>query len=128
MTIRSGSTIDPNTSRPHRELKSPAAGVLGTGAALANGTAISVVIPIAGAAVFFARFKASVAGTLSCAFLRPDGTTAYTTGNPTDVAVLANTEARLTIDTLYGESQLKITFTPSAGPGTVTFLDVGQLP
>jgi hypothetical protein len=52
--------------------------------------------------------------------------TIYATGNPTQVAVVANTEAQITF-TLKGEGRIIIKFTGGA-TGAVTFCDVAMLP
>lgn len=114
-------------ARDHRTV----GGTLADGVALATGVAVSALIPLAGSSRFRIRIKASAAGTLSSAFVRPgttgfDAASLYTTGNPTDVAVVANTETKLEISEHYGEALLLLTYTPS-GNGTLTFCDVCEL-
>lgn len=110
---------DPRRALPHRSLldaNDP------TAATLASGVAKSWVVPIAGSPRARLKWLSTCAGTLAFALLRPDGRTAYTTGNPANVVITAGTEADAIIDPLYGEGRLRITFTPSAN-GTVTYID-----
>jgi hypothetical protein len=117
-------------ARPPRRL----IGALKAGATCANATAIAEYVAIPNKGDVRARIKATVGGTLSMHYMGPDvdvaaGTgTEYTTGNPTDVTVTANTEAM--IDTgkdtdahPIGEGYVKVIYTPS-GSGTITFCDV----
>lgn len=113
---------DAREVRYHKSL----GGVFADGAAFLAATDISIVVPVAGEARWRVRFKASQAGTLKAAYLRTDGTTAYTTGNPADVTIAANVENKIEDATVYGESLLKITFTPGATPGTVTYADISH--
>lgn len=110
--------------RPARRLT----GNLAVGAATANTVAISEDVPIAGAAKVKARIKVTNTGTLDMTFgfYNPAGVfTAYTTGNPTQVAVSANTEAQISSDT-YGEDYVRVTFTGTA-TGAITYCDVSQV-
>lgn len=117
----------------------PFTGALAAGASLASGTSVSEVVCVAGCARIKVRLQASLGGTLSLAFVRPigsDGTiggdgeidvsklTAYTSGNPTDVTVTADTEAEIHAD-IYGESYALVTYTYTATSGkSITFCDV----
>jgi hypothetical protein len=59
-------------------------------------------------------------------FVRPDGKTKYTAGNPTNVTVTANTETLIDSNTVYGEGWALLEFTAS-GSGSITMLDVMAL-
>lgn len=106
-------------------------GDLAVGASLSNGVVVDEIVPIAGSARLRVRFKASAAGALDVVLMGPntntdtEGGTQYSTGNPTQVAVSANTEAKIDVD-LYGESWALIKYTPS-GSGTITYVDVSQV-
>jgi hypothetical protein len=126
MSTRPG-VADPTAVRLHREVPGTA-GHFGTGSALANATPVSVDISTAGASEVTVWLKATVGGTLSAAALRPDKSSTYAYNKPTDVPVTANTEAVIQFTSLHGEHAVRVTFTPSAGPGTVTFLDTAQFP
>lgn len=110
---------NPLDGRPYGSV----AGALADGAAVASGIAVSVLVATAGLARFRIRFQASVAGTLAFTFCRADtANTAYSTGNPDDVDVTADTEAVLEVETHYGEGIGRVTFTPD-DDGTVTYCD-----
>lgn len=93
------------------------------GATCANGVELLARFPIAGASAARVRFKATAAGSLRFYFVRPDGTTKYTAGNPTVVAVTADAETFIDTNAIYGEAWAYASFLPS-GAGTVTFVDV----
>jgi hypothetical protein len=99
---------------------------LAVAASLSNGVAVDEYVAVSGSARVRARIKATAAGALDMTFgyFKDDAFTAYTTGNPTQVAVSANTEAKIESDT-YGEAYVRIRYTPSAN-GAVTFADVCQ--
>lgn len=100
---------------------------LAPGAAFDAITPIAQVIQVAGASTHRVRAKlASAGGTLSFAFLRPDGATPYGAGNPSDLVLVAGTEDFCDID-VAGEENLRITLT-GGGVGTVGFIDVMQAP
>lgn len=102
------------------------------GAALADGASVTSGVPAVeifatgGAKVASVRFRATVAGTLALAYLRPRGPNealvAYTASQPADTAITANTEAVVSL-TPNGLSLLRATFTPSA-TGAITHCDV----
>jgi len=110
-------------------------GALKAGAACVNATAISEYVAIPNKGDIRVRLKASVGGTLSLHYMGPDldiergvAGTEYTTANPADVTVTANTEAVIDTGTgtdthPMGEGYCKVIFTPS-GSGTITFCDV----
>jgi|SRR6185312_3908722 len=117
-------------ARPPRRL----IGALKAGAVCVASTAMSEYVAIPNKGDVRVRIKASVGGTISLHYMGPDvdvtaGTgTEYSTGNPADVTVTADTEAM--VDTgkdtdahPMGEGYVKITYTPS-GSGTITFCDV----
>lgn len=97
----------------------------GDSIALTNGVPYICSVPSGGVVRIRARIKATVAGTLSAAFLRPDGSTAYEQNNPADVAVTGGTETLMDISH-YGESRLQLTFLPGAN-GTLNYLDVSTV-
>ena len=102
----SGARVPPDQSRPSYRLK----GQLAAGAATSNGGILYELIPVRGSARVRVRIKtASNGGTLDLFFVGPDFNqqqaedgvaygsltgTIYTTGNPTQVAVTAGTEAK----------------------------------
>ncbi len=113
------------------------------GATIAQDSTIREAIAFTSAQNGRIRFKSSVAGTLSGKWLRPglmqrnaasfddddDLSTAAvaTTGNPTDVAVAADTEALMDVS-CAGEAWLLLEFVePDVGAGTVTYCNVAQL-
>ena len=117
---------------------------LGVGVATANGQVNYEVIPIFGAATVTARLKVSGnGGTLDMFSVGPDfnpeqgavDNTAYgslvgtihTSGNPSQVAVTAGTEAIITW-TGKGEGYLIIKYTGAVGAGAITYCDVSQHP
>jgi hypothetical protein len=97
-------------------------GALADNAEVSNGVAAVVNVATGGAQKAYIRLKSSAAGDLDAALLRPDGQTAYTTGAPTTVPVLANTEVEMEVD-VNGVGEIKVTFTPS-GDGVVSYCDV----
>lgn len=126
---------NPHEIRPHRFLEdgdTTIGGSAGNGTGLASGRSVTnateykTLVPIAGARFFRGRLKATVAGTLRAFLLLADGVTRAATGNPADVPVTANTEAKIDIDDLHGEGFLELSFTPSA-TGTLNYADVCQL-
>jgi hypothetical protein len=117
---------------------------LGVGVATANGQINYEVIPIFGAASVSVRLKvATNGGTLDLFSVGPDFNpeqgaidntafgslvgTIHTTGNPSQVAVTAGTEAIITW-TGKGEGYLIIKYTGAVGAGTITYCDVAQHP
>ena len=120
----------------------PFTGALAAGASLASGTSVSEVVCVAGCARVRVHLKASLGGTLSLAFVRPiasdgaiDGNgnvdaskvTAYTSGNPTDVTVTADTGAEIHAD-IYGESYALVTYTYTATASkSITYADVSAV-
>lgn len=93
------------------------------GTAMANGVAQTFVVPVHGLRYVTIRGKTATSNaTLAFAFLRPDGQTAYATGNPSNVTLTAGTENDSGEITCGGQNRLKVTLTP-AGDGTITFLD-----
>lgn len=96
------------------------------GATVANATTYQCPINCGGASSVRARFKSDIGGTLALSFVRPDGKTKYTAGNPTNVAVTANTETLIDSNTVYGEGWALLEFTAS-GSGSITMLDVMAL-
>jgi len=114
---------DPLDARVHRAVSG---GTLKAGATYVNTDVLEVILPIAGAlSVRLRGLFATAGGTLSFAYLRPDGTTAYTTNNPSNVTVTAGTEAVATIQP-NGEGWLRVRFT-ATGTGAVTYFDVMQV-
>lgn len=123
-------------ARPSRRLT----GQLAAGAATSNGGVLWEAIAVRGSARVRARIlTATNGGTIDLVFVGPNfdpGTptaayasivgTKYTTGNPTQVAVTAGTEATIVAD-CYGEGYLLVVFTGSVGAGVITFCDVSQL-
>jgi hypothetical protein len=105
------------------------------GTAFTNGDAVTAEVAIAGALLIRIRGLFTGGGTISLAYLRPAASRpadpaaagyAYT-ADPAphaDVDVTADTEFSFDINP-GGESDLLVTFTPSAD-GVVTFLDVMQ--
>lgn len=83
-------------------------------------------IPVAGASKVRVCAKVSEAATLKCFRMRPDGETRSTIGNPADVALVADTEAKMDID-LYGEAYLEIEILADVDAATIAFVDVNQL-
>lgn len=112
---------------------------LAVATAFVNTTVLWEVIPIRGAARVKVRFKATNTGTLDLFFLGPGFDqdqasatayasllgTIYTTGNPTQVAIVANTEAQIFSD-CYGEGFAIVKFTGTA-TGAITYADVSQV-
>lgn len=107
----------------------PQAGDLAPAAEVTTGNAVHHVFPICGSARCKARILTSGAGDLDLAVGYLDGTTgdftAYTTGQPAQVAVTGGTEAQISTD-LYGENHVRVTFTPG-GDGTITRLHFHQV-
>lgn len=99
------------------------------GAHLLASAAATAVATVAGATRFRIRIKVTHAATLSAAFCQPDWPNddphPYGTGNPTDVALVANTENQLDVDPHFGEALLLLTLTNSAaGALDVTYCDL----
>lgn len=125
-------------SRPARRMT----GALAAGTATSNGGVLYEVIPLRGSARVRVRIKtATNGGTLDLLFVGPDFNqqqgvdavafasltgTVYTTGNPTQVAVTAATEATIVSD-CYGEGYAIVKFTGTVGAGTVTYCDYSQV-
>ena len=126
--------------RQHRTL---IGGEMEPGATIAQDSVVREAIPFTSAQNGRIRFKSSVAGTLSAAWMRPglqqrnaasfddddDLSTAAVgiTGNPTDVAIAADTEGMMDVS-CAGEAWLLLSFTePDVGAGTVTYCNVAQL-
>lgn len=114
--------------RPYRRLS----GALKVGAACTNGTRIVEIVALGSSAFAAVRMKATCAGTLSFHFLGPDTNaetgafpTECATGNPTDVAVGANTEAIIQ-PAPNGEEYGLVIFTPS-GSGVITYVDYASI-
>lgn len=121
--------------RPLRRLL----GALAPTTAFANTNVRYEIVPVLGAASLTARIKTGTAGgTIDIVFVGPDFAadqtaafaslvgTLYTSGNPTQVAVVAGTEVLITA-TCHGECFAIIKFT-GTGTGTITFVDVGMVP
>ena len=96
------------------------------------------IVQIAYARYVTFRFKATVAGSLQLDYIRPVATgpildspamplasyQKYTSpASPAAVVTVANVESSLQVTT-SGEFWCLLTFTPSAGPGVVTYCDV----
>jgi hypothetical protein len=131
-----GARAPDDISRPARRLT----GQLAAGAATANTAIIYEVIPVRGAARVKVRLKVTNTGTLDLLFVGPDFNqqqavdgvafgsltgTVYTTGNPAQVAIVANTENSISSD-CYGESYAIVKFTGSA-TGAISYCDVSQV-
>lgn len=119
--------------RPSKRL----AGNLAAAAAFVNTNILYEIVPVFGAAGVNARIKtAGAGGTIDIVFVGPDFDqnqaaatayaaltgTKYTTGNPTQVAVVAGTEALIQSDCI-GDGYAIIKFT-ATGTGTITYCDV----
>jgi hypothetical protein len=133
-----GARVPPDLSRPHVRL----VGQLKAGAATSNGGILYELVPVRGAARLRVRIKtATNGGTLDVFFVGPDfnqqqsgdgvayaslAGTIYTTGNGTQAAVTAGTEAKIDVD-CYGESYALLKFTGTTGAGTITYVDVAQV-
>lgn len=90
------------------------------------------IVALGSSAFAAVRLKATCAGTLSFHFLGPDCNpetkslgTECTSGNPTDVAVTANTEAIIQ-PSPNGEEYGVVRFTPS-GSGAITYVDYASI-
>lgn len=119
-------TVQPDPSLVRRHAK--ISGALKEGAALTNAVPVQQVIAVAGCARFRIRWKSSVGGALACRFVRPNNLdTEYDLNQPGDVAIVANVENKLDMATHMGEGIAIVRFTPSAGPGTITYADVMQV-
>lgn len=104
------------------------ASVLAVAAAIANATTYDEFINVAGSARVKVRTKLTTTGTLDLTFgyFDNDGNfTAYTTGNPAQVALAANVESAIASDT-YGENWARVRVT-GGGVGAVTYVDVSQV-
>lgn len=114
---------DPKANRPHRSV----GGQLADGAQVAISGTGAVNVPLAGAIRLRIRFKCDRAGTLRLNFLRPDGVTVYSTSQPTDVVVSANTETKLDVDPHFGEGEATLSFINGAvGTATIAYCDISQ--
>ena len=102
------------------------AGTLYAGATVANGVTYQRRINIGGASSARVRLTVSANGTLKFSFMDPLGVTAYTTGNPSNVAVTAGTQAVIDTNSIYGEGWALVEFV-SSGSGTVSLFDVFAL-
>ena len=134
----SGARAPADESRPHRRLT----GQLAAGTATSNGGILYEVVPVRGSARLRVRIKtASNGGTLDVFFVGPDFNqqqsgesgadgsltgTIYTTGNGTQAAVSAGTEAKIDVD-CYGENYAIIKFVGSVGAGTISYCDCSQV-
>lgn len=119
----------PNRWGLHRSMGGPQdKGPFADGAAFVNATPISDVVVLAGSAAWRHRFKATGAGTLQYRYLRPVGPTdvPYDIDAPADQPVVANTEVAVEATQHFGESRLRITFTPSAN-GNITWSDISEI-
>lgn len=122
--------------RPPRRLQN----ALGAGAVTASGGILYEVVPIFGAQSLTVRIKtATNGGTIDIVLVGPDFPpkqsvaafsaligTKYTTGNPTQVAVTAGTEAVITTP-VNGESYAIVKFTGTVGAGAISYCDVDGL-
>ena len=125
--------------RPHYRLQ----GALAAGAAIANATDVSEIVPIAGMSRVAIHAKTATAGgTLKAYFVAPvaaDSTsltlangqldpakvTAYDDTAASNVTLTAGTSNTMTV-TCNGERYLKVTIT-GGGTGTVTFVDIAGI-
>lgn len=125
---------NPNLLPVHRVL----GGGLAASAAIANGVAVGEIVNIAYGRFLTVRFKATQPGSLQLDYIRPLATEPildspamplasyqkYTVpASPAAVAIVSNVENVLQATT-NGEFWCLLTFTPSAGPGTITYCDV----
>lgn len=126
----------PSNPRPAFRLN----GALKPGTATSNGGILYEIVPTLGSVKLVVRIKTATNGGAidligAAPNLKPDQTVAfaslvgtqYTTGNPTQVAVTAGTEATITY-TLNGENYVIIKFTGSVGVGSIAYVDVSQVP
>lgn len=100
---------------------------LAAGLTVLHGAPVTVRITIAGAYRWKLRGKGNHDGTISVAYARPGGGPAYDDGNPSDIAVTADTEFEGHDDDLYGEADLLITWTPTATNTVIAYLDIMAL-
>ncbi len=112
----------PSNTRIHRSLS----GAFKEGATFLAATDISLDIPIAGDNLTRIYFKADQAGTLKFAFVRP-----YPSDAVYDTVALADAATTLDVESIHdivvrGESRLKLTFTPGATPGAITYANVSH--
>ncbi len=92
---------------------------------LAAGTPIVVIVPIGCRQRWRIRVKITgTTGTLSAAYVRnKTGNAAYTTNNPSNVALASGVENVMVEDTHRGEALLQVTITP-VGAGTLDYCDL----
>lgn len=127
-------------SRPWRRLMQAGTNRgLGPALATANGGVRYEVVAVYGQAVLSVRIKtAANGGTIDIVFVGPDFEpdqgdlafaslvgTKYTTGNPTQVAVAAGTEAIIQA-VCIGDGYAIIKFTGTVGAGTISYCDVAS--
>lgn len=148
-----GPTTDPSLDEKAMTLRHPQAeyrqhrtvfeGQFAPGATIAQDGTIRTIIPVASAGRFRFRFKCTVTGILSAAFLSPgiaegtlvkfenelDGTDPVSTsGNQADVEIAANTESVMEILDLCGEAYVLISFVEGdVAAGVVTYANYCQL-
>ena len=103
-------------------------GSLKDGAPIISGDTYKEYFSCAGSSRIRVRFKATKAGTLRLRFVRNDATTPfeYPTNQPADAAVVADVESVIDVTAHMGEARGYVSFTPSAGPGFITYCDVLQ--
>lgn len=109
----------PDTPGIHKQLTDG----LEPGAALTNAVASRCFVKLGGLDRFRLYFKSSVGGSLTLEYCHADvlnTSTFLTIGNPVAVTIVANVENKMDVALHYGERAARISFTPSAGPGTVT--------
>lgn len=114
--------VIPSVPMIHR----PVGEALEAGVVIAATEAASVDVVLAGCRRWRVRIKATAAGVLSAAYLRPDDLAPYTANNPANVNVSANTETLMEADETeyYGEARLRLTFTAGVAPSTIAYVDV----
>jgi hypothetical protein len=102
------------------------AGAFTPGETIAAAAVATAPINCAGSGRVRVRFKASAAGVLRLAPLRPNST--EEAGGAVEVATEADVEAVLTVADLAGETFCRLTFTNAGAPSKVTYADVYQRP
>lgn len=112
-------------------------GALKPGATFTNTAVLYEIIPILGATRLMIRAKVTAAASLDLVFLGPDFDpaqtvafaslvgTRYASNNPTQVALVANTENFMKV-TVEGENYALVKLTGGAS-GAITFIDVNQV-
>ena len=118
-------------SRPFQSRRSPmhlvVKGGLAPGTAVLAAATARAMVRIGGLLRARIRIETSTGtGTLDARFVKPDfgenfvddGSSLHTTGNGTQATVAAiNTEVMMTLDDLYGEHYLELTYTDTTGGG-----------